>query len=156
MKLLLVVILSIFILLPVCAEEPVVHLTCKDALAHNNDGVTKLNNTDYAGARVEFDEAIRIDPNYDLAYYNRMIANQGLRDYDGIIRDYEILTQLRDQLQHGTGETAGQTVLSLIPQETIADYYAKRGLAKQKLGDNLSAIESFTQAVRLAPKAAQY
>ena len=41
------------------------------ATAYNNQGVAKVNKKDYEGAIKDFSEAIRLNPNFALAYYHR-------------------------------------------------------------------------------------
>ncbi len=81
-----------------------------------------------------FSEAIRIDPRFVLAYYNRGIAWQALGSEQRAIDDY---TQ----------------ALRLEPY--LADAYGSRGTAYENLGQFERAIKDYSEAIRLAPKVAQ-
>lgn len=81
-----------------------------------------------------FSEAIRIDPRFVLAYYNRGIAWQQLGNEQRAIEDY---TQ----------------VLRIEPY--LADAYGSRGTAYENLGQFERAIKDYGEAIRLAPKVAE-
>lgn len=80
-----------------------------------------------------FSEAIRIDPKFVLAYYNRGIALQQLGEYPQAIKDYTEAVRL---------------------EPYFADAYGSRGTAYAKLEQHDQAIKDFSEAIRLAPKAA--
>lgn len=87
----------------------------------------------YQKAVAYFDEAIRIDPKFVLAYYNRGVALQQLGQEQRAIKDYT-------------------AVLRLEPY--LADAYASRGTAYENLKQYDQAIKDYNEAIRLAPKAA--
>lgn len=58
--------------------------TPKEVVAeHNNNGVHKIEKADLYGAIEDFNEAIRLEPDYELAYENRAIAKRKLGDNRG-------------------------------------------------------------------------
>ncbi|MHA7841420.1 MAG: tetratricopeptide repeat protein, partial [Gammaproteobacteria bacterium] len=79
----------------------------------------------------DYDEALRLDPKYALAYFNRGFAKRFLGRYDEAIRDYD-------------------EALRLDPEDALAYFY--RGLAKVQLGRYAEAIEDYDEALRLDPK----
>lgn len=87
----------------------------------------------YQKAVAYFDEAIRIDPKFVLAYYNRGVALQQLGQEQQAIKDYT-------------------AVLRLEPY--LADAYASRGTAYENLKQYDRAIKDYNEAIRLAPRAA--
>jgi tetratricopeptide (TPR) repeat protein len=87
----------------------------------------------YQKAVAYFDEAVRIDPKFVLAYYNRGVALQQLGQEHRAIKDYT-------------------TVIRLEPY--LADAYASRGTAYENLKHYDQAIKDYNEAIRLAPKAA--
>ena len=52
-------------------------------------GIAALDNGDFDLAILNFDQAIRIDPNYALAYRNRSLAYAEKGDFDRAIEDFE-------------------------------------------------------------------
>lgn len=87
----------------------------------------------YQKAVAHFDEAVRIDPKFVLAYYNRGVALQQLGQERRAIKDYTEVIRLEPYL---------------------ADAYANRGTAYENLEQYDRAIKDYDEAIRLAPKAA--
>jgi tetratricopeptide (TPR) repeat protein len=77
-----------------------------------------------------YGRAIRLKPNYAVAFYNRGIARQDKADLDGALRDYNEAIRLR-------------------PDD--ADFHINRGLVRQDKGNMKGALEDFNEAVRLNP-----
>src|SRR5262249_18057552 len=79
------------------------------------------------------DEAIRLDPNFTIAYHNRRVAWASKCDNDRAIADYT-------------------EAIRLDPKYGLA--YYNRGRAWSAKGDNDRAIADYDQAIRLDPKIA--
>ena len=62
-----------------------------------------------------------------------------LGDYEGVIADYKELVRVQPGYAYQIGK------------EHVAESYAKRGIQREKLGDERSALESFDEAVKLDP-----
>ncbi|MFM6136655.1 MAG: tetratricopeptide repeat protein, partial [Sphaerospermopsis kisseleviana] len=88
----------------------------------------------YQEAIADYTQAITINPQYALAYYNRGIAKFELEDKAGAIADY---TQ----------------AITINPQYAIA--YYNRGVVKSDLGDKDGAITDYTQAIIINPQDAK-
>lgn len=58
------------------------------ANAYNNRGNARFDLRDLQGAIVDFNQAIKINPNSANTYYNRGIARSELRDKQRAITDY--------------------------------------------------------------------
>ena len=82
-------------------------------------------------AIADYNEAIRLDPKYRLAFHNRGVAWRDKDDFDRAIADYT-------------------EAIRLDPKES--DNYNGRGLVWRDKGDFERAITDFTETVRLSPK----
>ena len=78
-----------------------------------------------------FNKAIKSDPNYALAYYNRGIAKTELKDYYGAISDYN-------------------KSLEIDPNDNKV--YNNRGIAKRKIGDDKGGCDDYKKAISLGHK----
>jgi len=134
--------------------------------AYLNRGMSKANLGDYQGAISEYDQAIKLKPDYVAdyakAYYNRGLSKHKLEDYQGAISDYNQSIKLnpnyadaylnrglfKHKLEDYQGAISDYTqAIKLIPD--YADVYYNRGLSKAKLQDDQGAIEDFRQAAKL-------
>ncbi len=88
---------------------------------------------DYDRAIADFNQAIKIDPNYAKPYNNRGLAYYYKKDYDRAFADFN-------------------QALKLDPSFAIA--YNNRGLAYGEKKDYDRAIADFNQALKLDPKSA--
>ncbi|MEB3151352.1 MAG: tetratricopeptide repeat-containing serine protease family protein, partial [Sphaerospermopsis sp.] len=103
----------------VTAKPPTVRLNVDDYFAL---GLDKQNKGDNRGAIVAYTEAIKINPNDALAYYNRGIARDDLGDKQGAIDDYN-------------------QAIKINPN--YANAYNNRGIVRNDLGDKQGAIDDF-------------
>ena len=78
----------------------------------------------------DYSEAIRCNPRYYLAYYNRGNARHEAGDFAGAVADHS-------------------TVIALRP--TDANAWNNRGWARQSLGDYAGAAADYTRALEFAP-----
>lgn len=78
-----------------------------------------------------YSEAIRLNPEYADAYFNRGIAKQGLNQYADAIKDYD-------------------KVIEINPGD--ADAYINRGIAKQDLKQYAAAIKDYDKAIEINPE----
>ena len=120
-------------------------------------------------AIVEYDEAIRLDPQDADAYYNRGLAYGDLFKYQGAIEDYDeairleprtfIVYYYRGIAYHALGqlERAIQDLneaIRLDPKYALA--YSARGTSYRHLGEYQRAIEDYDDAIRLDPQQRAY
>ncbi|BAZ08591.1 TPR domain protein [Calothrix sp. NIES-4071] len=94
-------------------------------------GTAYVYKKDYNRAIVDYNQALKLDPNYDYAYYNRGLAYYNKKDYDRAIADYN-------------------QALKLDPN--YANAYYNRGLAYDYKKDYDRAIADYNQALKLDPK----
>ena len=83
---------------------------------------------DKQGAIDAFNQAIKIDPNYALAYNNRGIVCNELGDKQGAIDDYS-------------------QAIKINPNYALA--YCNRGVVRDALGDKHGAIDDYSQAIKI-------
>ncbi len=100
------------------------------AAAYNNRGSDYVGLGEYRRAIEDFDEALRLDPDFTLAYNNRGLAYGDLGELRRAIEDYD-------------------QALRIDPGYAVA--YYKRGNAYYNLSEYRRAIEDFDQAARLDP-----
>jgi tetratricopeptide (TPR) repeat protein len=127
----------------------------------------KLNKADYKGAIADFNQVLRLNPSYDLAYTGRGVARNNLEDKKGAIEDFNqairinpnnmrayasrgvIISELGDK-KGAEADFKKALSLNIDPQDFRA--YVNRGNARYALGDKQGAIIDYDQAIRLNPK----
>lgn len=118
------------------------------ALRFSNRGVEWRLKQDYARAISDYDEAIRLDPKYADAYYNRCIAYNRTQKYDLALADCNKAITLGPTTN--ALNATGQEKLSI--DRSRADYFAQRGVAYHGKQEIDRAIADYTEALRLYPK----
>jgi tetratricopeptide (TPR) repeat protein len=94
-------------------------------------GIQRVDKGDLEGAITDYDQAIRLNPNNDEAYYNRGIWRSEKGDIDGAIADYDQAIRLNPK---------------------AASAYINRGAARYRKGDTDGSIADLDRAVELNPK----
>ncbi len=102
----------------------------KSAEDFYKEGREKYDKKDLSGAIEDFNQAIKINPDYVLAYISRGLAQSDLGDNQAAVEDYSKAIQIN-------------------PNYALA--YYNRGVARSDLGNNLAAIEDYTQAIKFDP-----
>ena len=102
----------------------------REAVIHNNRGVTYANKGDYDCAIQAFTKAMELNPNLAMAYSNRGGAYRDKGDYDRAIEDCT-------------------KAIALNPDLAMA--YNNRGVAYYKKRDYDRAIVDYTKAIELKP-----
>ncbi len=133
-------------------------------VAYNNRGLAYHARGNHRPALSDFDEAIRLDPEYVLAYNNRGLARQALGDAAGAIEDYGKALQLdpRSARVHNNrglalyGKAAYDSALAdfdeaIRLEPTLAKAYNNRGLVYYMIGKWDQAIIDYDQALRADP-----
>jgi tetratricopeptide (TPR) repeat protein len=146
---------AIAILDNIISDEP----TLQDP--YNLRGFALSSNGSGEKALEDFDKAIRINPHYSEAYFNRGNTNRSLLRYPDAIRDFSLAITNnpsmaeafvnRGNLHALLGDSAAALVdyekaLSLNPRFAVA--YFDRGLLKNQKGDHSAALGDFDQAIK--------
>jgi tetratricopeptide (TPR) repeat protein len=126
----------------------------------------KLRKFDYKGALEGFNQALRINPNYEAAYTGRGVAREYLGDKKGAIDDLSQAIRLnpnnvrsypaRGTIRFRLGDKQGaeidlKKVLSLDIDAKDYRAYGNRGILRSELGDKQGAIADYNQAIRINP-----
>ncbi len=106
----------------------------QSASSHHWYGVSYRIKHDYDKSITEFTEAIRIDPDYWEAYYDRASSYYAKGCYDNALADYAKLIELRPDFPGA---------------------YYSRGVTFEKKGNYRDAIIDFTKAIELDPSMAE-
>ena len=69
----------------------------KDAAGYNKRGIAWSEKRDYERAIADYNEALRLNPQYHFAYYNRGNAWRSKRDYERAIADYSEALRINPQ-----------------------------------------------------------
>ncbi len=124
----------------------------------------KYDQKDYKGAIRDLTEAIRLNPNYDNAYYNRGVVRYKLGDKQGAVADYNSAIKInpnddnaytnrgvvRDDLGDKQGAIADfNTAIKINPN--LAEAYTNRGGVRNDLGDKQGAVADYNTAIKINP-----
>jgi tetratricopeptide (TPR) repeat protein len=137
------------------------------AIAFNNRGIAYAAKGDNDRAIQDYDEAIRLKPDYGYAFINRGTAHSAKGDSDLGIQDFDQAIRLNPDdadAFYNRGNTyqakvdndrAIQDFDEAIPLKPDYAYaFHNRGIAYRAKGDNDRAIQDFDQAIRLKPDSA--
>ncbi|MFC2019631.1 tetratricopeptide repeat protein [Chloroflexota bacterium] len=100
---------------------------------HVEQGIQLFEQGDYEAAMLEYDEAIRLDPEYARAYYDRGTIYGVLGQHEQAIQEYS-------------------EAIRLDPEDAWA--YGNRGGSYLELGEIERGIEDLDESIRLSPKEA--
>jgi tetratricopeptide (TPR) repeat protein len=102
----------------------------KDAIVYFHRGINRHTSGDIKGAIEEYNEALRLHPNFAEVYYKRGISRHKLGDLKGAIADFNQAININS---------------------SYPGIYNHRGFARHELGDKKGAIADFNQALLLNP-----
>ncbi len=133
-------------------------------IAYNNRGNMRRPRGNPAGARADYDEAIRLRPTYAEAYNNRGNLRQEQGDLAGALEDYAaairhdpsyVLTwHNRGNLYLTQGrwaEAIADYTESILLNPQAADSFLNRASALSNMGNTAGAIADLESALRTAP-----
>lgn len=121
----------------------------KSASEYNEKGNAKVNLGNY-------EEALRINPEYPEAYNNRGVAKANLGNYEEALKDYEEALRLNPEIINPYYSTKNIKDRLENYNKTIKEHYDKifnnRGLAKAKLEYYDKAIKDYEEVLRINDK----
>ena len=136
-----------------------------DAVVYYNRGLLREASGNFAGALVDLDMAVQLDPRRPEAYVNRAIARLALGDPAAAIADLDRALTLdpasiaaytnRANARQAQGDVAGaladlDRVLAIDPRRVLC--YITRGNVRASQGDSAGAIADYDRALALAPR----
>ena len=138
------------------------------AITHFHRGNLNSNSKKYAKAIKEYDQAIRINPQFAQAYYNRGNASAALGKHSEAIADYDKAIRINPQFSEAYRNRGSKNADLGEHSEAIADYdkaiqinpqfseaYFNRGNANKALGKHSEAIADYDKAIQINPQFAE-
>jgi tetratricopeptide (TPR) repeat protein len=137
----------------------------KEAIIYFHRGINRHTSGDIKGAIAEYNQALRLRPDFAEVYYKRGISRYKLGDLKGAILDYNQAISLnpnyagvynhRGFTRHGLGDFKGaikdfNQALKLNPN--FPEAYQNRGITRNALGDKQGAIRDLNTAANLFQK----
>ena len=148
------------------AYDRTIHLN-PDEKVYYNRGTVKLVLRDYEAAIADFDQAIRLQPDFVAAYINRGTVKRVLGQYEAAIVDHDQAIRLQPDFapaynnrgiakialsQYDAAITDFNRAIDLNPDD---EFYYNRGIAKSALSQHDAAITDFNRAIDLNPDYAE-
>ena len=131
---------------------------------YNNRGIAYRFQGDLDHALADYNEAIRLDPRYDVAYHNRGRAYYIKREFDLAIADYGEALRINPRSRLAYVDRGLAWFAKHDANRAIADYteavkidpkdgyaFNMRGMAYRVIGDTAHAVADHSEAIRLAP-----
>ena len=134
------------------------------AITFNNRGNTYFGKRDYTRAIQDYDQAIRVKPDYPEAFNNRGYVYYHKKDYDRAIQSYDQAIRLNSKYAKAFNNRGGAYDEKRQYDQALADYeaaaridpkvarYRSIGLSSFYLGRMEKSAEAMAKAVAAAPQ----
>ena len=132
--------------------------------AFHHRGVAKKHLGNYTEAVADYDESLKLNPQYSRAYHNRGVAKSALKDHRGAIADFDRAIEFNSKYgltfcHRADAKSALDDFQSAIVDydraielnPNLAEAYCNRGNTKRQLGDATGAEEDLAKAFQLDP-----
>lgn len=136
-----------------------------DAYKYKESGKIKSAKGDKRGAIKDYTKAILLNPDYDIAYYNRANAKMSIKDYKGALDDYAKAIELnkkfmqayynRALLKYEMGDYEGELSdyrLAIKYSEPDVDLYNNLGRALYDLERFKESEEAYGDGIKYFPE----
>lgn len=130
----------------------------------NNSGLTKYNAKDYAGAMLDFNKAIELNPKYDIAYHNRALVKHGMKDFAGAILDHTKAIEINPAYSNAFNDRGLSNYRLKKYEDALKDYskaielnpkyvsaYNNRAMVRSTMKDHAGAIADYGMSIELKP-----
>ncbi|WP_345263887.1 tetratricopeptide repeat protein [Nibrella viscosa] len=104
--------------------------------AFNMRGVAYFDLKEYANAQLDYEQAIKLKPNFYRPYYNRALLRTAQSDNDAALKDYSEAIRLAPDTSRSVS----------------AEIYLNRGQLFAAQQQTLAALNDFTKAIELNPR----
>ena len=136
----------------------------REAATHYNDAVLAIKQNDTKAAIAHFDQAIKVEPKYQKAFYNRGKSYLKLKKYSSAIEDFRTVTSLDPDhalayyymgyanlqtKKYPAAISSYNKALSKDPE--LTDVYKNRGIAFMKEGKYKNAVTDFSNSYKHKP-----
>ena len=136
-----------------------------NAEAYNYRGIVKRNQGLPSEAITDYDQAIKLRPDYPEAYNNRGVAKAKLGLFFEAITDYDQAIKLRPDYPEAYNNRGNVKQVFGRFKEALADYdqavklrpaysnaHNNRAIAKERMGLVIEALTDYDQAIKLQPE----
>ena len=136
-----------------------------NAEAYNYRGIVKRNQGLPSEAITDYDQAIKLKPNFPEAYNNRGVAKEKLGLFFEALVDYDQAIKLRPDYPEAYNNRGNVKQVFGRFKEALADYdqavklrpaysnaYNNRAIAKERMGLVIEALVDYDQAIKLQPE----
>ncbi|MBP1649062.1 MAG: transcriptional regulator, CadC, partial [Bacteroidetes bacterium] len=155
---------ALLFLISDCSRGPELTTQSPEALSAYQEGLALYEKFYYREAKASFEEALRLDSSFAMAWARMGMLNWSAKDEDQAYRDLDRATRLaadaseREQLlirvlsrmaryDAGGASAAADSLISLYPEEKEA--YLLRGNLHEQTKDVESAIKSYQAAIKV-------